>query len=52
MDFSNKLSAQLKWIQPLLDPESGAILFRHTTLPSTSVRSAWPRSLPGLASQS
>jgi len=29
MDFSNKLSAQLKWMQLRLDPESGAILFRH-----------------------
>ena len=52
MDFSRNLSAQLKWMQLLLDPDSGAILFRHPTLPSTSVRSAWPRSLPGLASQS
>jgi hypothetical protein len=26
------LSAQLKWMQLRLDPESGAILFRHPTL--------------------
>jgi hypothetical protein len=52
MDLSNKLSAQLMWMQLRLDPDSGAILFRHPTLPSTSVRSAWPRSLPGLTSQS
>lgn len=32
MDFSNKLSAQLKWMQLQLDPESGAILFRQPTL--------------------
>ena len=32
MDFPNKLSAQLKWMQLRLDPESGAILFRHPIL--------------------
>jgi hypothetical protein len=32
MDFSRNLSAQLKWMQLLLDPDSGAILFRHPTL--------------------
>ena len=32
MDLSNKLSAQLKWMELRLDPESGAILFRHPTL--------------------
>ena len=32
MDFSKNLSAQLKWMQLLLDPDSGAILFRHPTL--------------------
>jgi hypothetical protein len=32
MDLSSKLSAQLKWMQLRLDPESGAILFRHRTL--------------------
>jgi hypothetical protein len=32
MDLSNKLSAQLKWMQLRLDPESGAILFRHPSL--------------------
>jgi hypothetical protein len=32
MDLSSKLSAQLKWMQLRLDPESGAILFRHPTL--------------------
>jgi hypothetical protein len=32
MDVSSKLSAQLEWMQLRLDPESGAILFRHPTL--------------------
>jgi hypothetical protein len=32
MDLSNKLSAQLKWMQLRLDPESGAILYRHPSL--------------------
>jgi hypothetical protein len=32
MDFSKNLSAQLKWMQLLLDPDSGAILFRQPTL--------------------
>ena len=32
MDLSNKLSAQLKWMELRLDPESGAILFRHPSL--------------------
>ena len=32
MDFSKNLSAQLKWMQLLLDPDSGAILFHHPTL--------------------
>ena len=32
MDFSTNLTAQLKWMQLLLDPDSGAILFRHPTL--------------------
>jgi hypothetical protein len=32
MDYSKKLTAQLKWMELLLDPESGAILFRHPTL--------------------
>jgi hypothetical protein len=32
MDFSRNLSAQLKWMRLLLDPDSGAILFRHPTL--------------------
>jgi hypothetical protein len=32
MDGSNKLSALLEWMQLLLDPDSGAILFRHPTL--------------------
>ena len=32
MDFSKNLTAQLKWMQLLLDPDSGAILFRHPTL--------------------
>jgi hypothetical protein len=32
MDFSSNLSAQLKWMQLLLDPDSGAILFRHPIL--------------------
>jgi hypothetical protein len=32
MDFSKNLSAQLKWMQLLLDPDFGAILFHHPTL--------------------
>jgi hypothetical protein len=32
MDLSNKLSAQLIWMQLRRDPESGAILFRHPSL--------------------
>ena len=32
MDFSKNLSAQLKWMELRLDPESGAIPFRHPTL--------------------
>jgi len=32
MDGSSKLSALLKWMQFLLDPDSGAILFRHPNL--------------------
>jgi hypothetical protein len=32
MDSSSTLSAQLKRMQLRLDPESGAILFRHPTL--------------------
>jgi hypothetical protein len=32
MDLPSPLSAQLKWMQLLLDPDSGAILFRHPTL--------------------
>ena len=32
MDFSKNLTAQLKWMQLLLDPDSGEILFRHPTL--------------------
>jgi hypothetical protein len=32
MDPPQPLTAQLKWMQLLLDPDSGAILFRHPTL--------------------
>ena len=32
MDFSNKLTAQLKGMEVQVDPASGAILFRHPTL--------------------
>ena len=32
MDPPPPLTAQLKWMQLLLDPDSGAILFRHPTL--------------------
>jgi hypothetical protein len=32
MDLPPPLTAQLKWMQLLLDPDSGAILFRHPTL--------------------
>ena len=32
MDFPNKLSAQLKGMELRLDPESGAILYRHPSL--------------------
>jgi hypothetical protein len=32
MDFPNKLSTQLKGMELRLDPESGAILYRHPTL--------------------
>jgi hypothetical protein len=38
MDFSKNLSAQLKWMQLLLDPDSGAILFRHPTLLSLDIQ--------------
>jgi len=32
MDFPSKLSAQLKGMELRLDPESGAILYRHPSL--------------------
>jgi hypothetical protein len=32
MDPPQPLTAQLKWMQLLLDPDSVAILFRHPTL--------------------
>jgi len=32
MDFSNNLTAQLKGMEVQVDPDSGAILFRHPTL--------------------
>jgi hypothetical protein len=32
MDLSNKLSAQPKWMELRLDPESGSILYRHPSL--------------------
>ncbi len=50
--FLQKVNAQIKGMDLQLDPESGVILFRHPTLRGTSVSSAWPRSLAGLASQS
>jgi hypothetical protein len=32
MDPPQPLTAELKWMQLLLDPDSGVILFRHPTL--------------------
>jgi hypothetical protein len=52
MDPQPPLTAQLKGMELQLDPDSGANMFRYPTLRGTSVRSAWPRSLPGLVSQS
>ena len=49
---SNNLSAQLKRMQLLRDPETDGIPFRHPTVPTTGVRSACPSSSPGLGSQS
>ena len=36
--FSNILRAQRKWMQLLLDPESGVILFRHPRLRAEPIK--------------